>query len=376
MPKRTFNPHIQKKAALYHRTKDLLNILQTAAIALYFFTIHISGVSGRVSNMVANAGVPAALILYLLIFGVPVLILLILFSKREYSIEKKFRLSKQRVGDWWLDQLKALLLGIVLGYPLMLLLFLLFQRAPRYWWILGAGGFSLFQLFVSFLFPVLILPIFFKQSRVEDEQLDKEVHALFSKAGIALEGIYSFNLSSKTRRENALVAGLWKTRRVLIGDTLLKKRTVSQIIVVLAHEIGHHIKRHMMKLLVVNLLGTTILFFVIDRIMRLWDGFPADLETALALLPVLFLVSGAASFPIMIGTNAYSRMKEREADAFSLELTGDPGSFISVMAGLADSNLALLHPRPVKVLLFYSHPPIGNRIDYARHHPSFFLRQS
>ena len=366
MPQRTFNPHLQRKAKLYHRSKGLINILQTAAVLVYLLFIHISGISGRVSHMTAHLRVPAALLLYLPIFCIPVLLIFILSSNKEYIIEKRFGLSHQNRKGWWSDQLKAFSLGIVLGYPLLLLLFLLFSRAPRYWWVLGACGFSLVQLLLSFLFPVLILPIFFTQEKLEDERLDEDIRRLFSGTGIALKGIYSFNLSAKTRRENALVTGIWKTRRVLIADTLLKKRTASQIIVVLAHEVGHHIKRHMMKLLGVSLFGTGILFFTINSIMRLWDGFPADFEATLALLPVFLLVAGAVSVPVMIGTNAYSRQKELEADRASLDFTRDPDSFITVMAGLADSNLALLHPNPIKVLLFFSHPPVGKRIELAK----------
>jgi len=323
--------------------------------------------------MTAHLRVAAALLLYLAIFCIPVLLIFILSSNKEYIIEKRFGLSRQKRRGWWSDQLKAFALGTVLGYPLLLLLFLLFSRAPRYWWVLGTCGFSLVQLLLSFLFPVLILPIFFTQTKLEDERLDEDIRRLFSGAGIAFKGIYSFNLSAKTRRENALVTGIWKTRRVLIADTLLKKRTASQIIVVLAHEVGHHIKRHMIKLLGVSLFGTGILFFTINSIMRLWDGFPADFEATLALLPVFLLVAGAVSVPVMIGTNAYSRQKELEADRASLDFTRDPDSFITVMAGLADSNLALLHPNPVKVLLFFSHPPVGKRIELAKQYGADIL---
>jgi STE24 endopeptidase len=371
MSKKTYNQHKLRKAILYHRAKDLSSILQTSAVVVYLLVIRISGISEYLSHAVVRFTVPAALPLYIGIIGIPLLAILLPFSKREYDIEKRFGLSPQSRRGWWTDQLKALLLSVVLGYPLLLLLFFLFSRAPRFWWIFAAGGFLLFQLFISFLFPILVLPIFFKQRKVEDGELHEGVRRLFTEAGIALEGIYSFNLSEKTKRENALVAGLWKTRRVLIGDTLLKNRTIPQIIVVVAHEVGHHIKHHMAKLLGVSVIGTTLIFFALNSIMRLWKGFPADFETALGLLPVLILVAGLLSIPVMIGTNAYSRFKEYEADGTAIDLTRDSDAFIAVMMGLAESNLSLMHPSLLKVLLFYSHPPMGRRIEAAeRHNPT------
>jgi STE24 endopeptidase len=366
MGQKIYSPHFQKKAKLYHRKKDILSILQTTIVSVYLLLIYLSGISGYISHAVLRFSFPIALLLYLAIFGVPLLLLVMPFSKREYLIEKRFGLSQQGTRGWRADQIKAILLSFVLGYPLLLLLFLLFSRVPRYWWILAAGGFSFFQLFISFLFPVLILPIFFRQRTVEDDELNEGVRKLFSVADITLEGVYSFNLSAKTRRENALVAGFWKTRRVLIGDNVLQNRTITQIIVVIAHEIGHHIKRHMIKLLGVSLIGTALLLFSFNGIMNLWEGFPAKLESTLGLLPIMALFAGLLSVPVMIGMNAYSRLIELEADRVALDLTGDAEPFIAVMAGLAESNLSLLRPNPLKVLLFFSHPPTGKRIELAK----------
>jgi STE24 endopeptidase len=366
MGQKIYSPHFQKKAKLYHRKKDILSILQTTIVSVYLLLIYLSRISGYISHAVLRFSFPIALLLYLAIFGVPLLLLVMPFSKREYLIEKRFGLSQQGTRGWRADQIKAILLSFVLGYPLLLLLFLLFSRVPRYWWILAAGGFSFFQLFISFLFPVLILPIFFRQRTVEDDELNEGVRKLFSVADITLEGVYSFNLSAKTRRENALVAGFWKTRRVLIGDNVLQNRTITQIIVVIAHEIGHHIKRHMIKLLGVSLIGTALLLFSFNGIMNLWEGFPAKLESTLGLLPIMALFAGLLSVPVMIGMNAYSRLIELEADRVALDLTGDAEPFIAVMAGLAESNLSLLRPNPLKVLLFFSHPPTGKRIELAK----------
>lgn len=135
--------------------------------------------------------------------------------------------------------------------------------------------------------------------------------------------------------------------------------------VVLAHELGHHIRRHITKLAFIGLGTPFVLFFAAHRTMVGFPGFPEEVEASLAVFPIFMVVTGGLSVPIRILTNAYSRTKEREADLVALQLTGDSRAFIAVMAGLANTNLAEAYPRRYKVFLFYSHPPIGERIEKA-----------
>ncbi|UCB44294.1 MAG: M48 family metalloprotease [Spirochaetota bacterium] len=364
---RLFNPHLQRKAKLYTKTKNILSFFELCVISVYLLLIYISGATIKITDIVTRFSMPLALLTYILIFGCPLMILIFPVSfRKDYYTEKRFGLLSQGVKGWIADQLKALILGFILGYPLMLLIFFFFSRTPDYWWLFSGILIFTIQICITFLFPVVIFPIFFKQKKVENEQLVTQIKELLMKAHIKLEAVFSFDLSSKTQRENAALAGLWKTRRVLLADTLLKKRTEAQILIVLAHEVGHHMKKHMVKLSGIGFLSTIVLLFAISRVMGLWTGFPHNLETTLVIFPVFILISGLISLPITIGTNAYSRVKELEADKTALDLTHDPSSFINVMVGLAESNLLLAYPNPLKALLFHSHPPIGKRVELAK----------
>ena len=126
----------------------------------------------------------------------------------------------------------------------------------------------------------------------------------------------------------------------------------------------------MLKLFGIAFLSTIVLLFTISRVMSLWPGFPHNLEKTFTIFPIFILISGLISLPITIGTNAYSRLKELEADRTALDLTHDPVSFVNIMAGLAESNLLLAYPNPLKVLLFHAHPPIGRRVELAKEHNS------
>ena len=360
------DPQLQRKAKLYTRKKDILHLIQILLSCGYLLVFYLSGISEEIALSVAGFSFPVAIILYALFFLPLTIILLPLSFLSDYRIEKKFGLSTQKIGAWLTDQIKGLLLAIVLGYPLLLLLFFLFTHTPLYWWVFGGCGLFLFQLFVAIIFPVLIFPLFFKQKPVEDKDFEKEVYSLFDETRIKIRGVYSFNLSIKTKKENALIAGFWKTRRILLADTLLENRSKDEILVVLAHEIGHHVNRDLLKNMLIDLVTSFIILYAVHRIMIFFPGFPESLLSALSLFPLFILFTGFFSFPIRILVNTYSRYREKKADQAAITLTRNREAFISLMAGLANTNLSVAYPKKLKVLLSYSHPPIGQRIEYAQ----------
>ncbi len=363
---RLINPELQKKAKIYAGKKDLFHLIRILLSCVYLFLFYVSGVSSEIAHFVIEFSFPIAIILYLLSFTPLMLILLLVSFFSEYRIEKKFEMSTQKIGAWFVDQIKGLMLGVLLGYPLLLLLFFLFVTTPHYWWIFCVCGMFIFQLFILVIFPILIFPLFFKQKQIEDKDLEKEIYSLFEKTRIQIKGVYSFNLSIKTKKENALIAGLWKTRRILLADTLFKERNKDEILVVLAHEIGHQVNRDLMKQSLIDLLTSLIIFYSIHRIMILFTGFPESFLSTLSLFPLFILFTGLISFPMKLIVNAYSRVREKKADQFSIDLTQNREAFISLMAGLANKNLAVAYPKKLKILLQYSHPPIGQRIEFAQ----------
>lgn len=359
------DPDLQKKAVLYEKKKDLLNYIEISISGVYLFFFYISGFSSRAAALAARFSMPISIMVYSLFF-IPLFIMLLPISyRRDYVVEKRFGLSSQSRASWLSDHMKGLMLGVILGYPLLLLLFFFFTISPRYWWVLGVAGLSLFQLFILIIFPVIILPLFFRQKPISDEELVSSIRELFERARMKVQGVYSFNLSTKTKKENAAIAGLWKTRRILLGDTLLERRNRDEVLIVIAHELGHHVKKHMARLVLLGLAASLILFYAVHRVMLNFPGFPENFQSTLALLPLFIILVGILSFPLKLLTNAYSRVNEREADAVALEMTGKRDAFISLMAGLANTNLIVCCPKRRKVILFYSHPPVGQRIEFA-----------
>jgi STE24 endopeptidase len=355
------DPETQEKARCYESIKEILGFLSLTITGAYLAVFHLSGLSAAVASEAVRFAKPVAVFVYLLSF-LPLACLLFPISyTRDHLTEVRFGLASQGAKSWLLDQVKASLLVIGLGYPLILLLFHLFVNAPHTWWLFAAGSLLLLQIAALAFFPVLILPIFFKQQPIEDEELLTRVGQLLARESIESKGLFSFNLSAKTRKESAMLAGLWKTRRILLSDTLLKRKH-EEILVVLAHEIAHHRRRHVLKRMLLELFTSSILLFAVHRIMMFLPGFFWRFETALASFSLFLLAAGVLSIPIRIGVNAFTRREEREADRIALSLTGDPASFIALMAGLANKNLVVAYPRRYRVLLFYTHPPVGERI--------------
>jgi len=340
------NKELQQKAKIYEKNSDVLNITKTIISGIWFLIFYLSRLSEIISNYAVSFSMPLSVLIYMISLSFPIVVVLFPIDYlKDFKLEKSFNLSTQSLKSWLFDVLKELLLSLILGYPIVLLLFYLFIKIPEYWWIFTAGGLFLFQIFLTAIFPVILLPIFFKQKEIEDKKLIKRIEDLFSREAIKIKGIYSINLSSKTKKENAALTGFFNTRRVLLGDTLLENRSTDEIICTLAHELGHHKKRHILKLTFIELFTSFLIFFVLNEIMHHFPGFTADLNDTFTLFPIFIIFMGIISFPLKIITNAISREFEKEADRISIAITKNRDGFIRLMAELANSNLSNAYPK-------------------------------
>ena len=213
----------------------------------------------------------------------------------------------------------------------------------------------------------MILPVFFKFTRLPDSDLTRKLEDLCRRAGAGVKGIYEWGLAARTRRANAALVGWGATRRVVLSDTLLDKFTPSEVEVILAHELGHHRLGHQRALLLTQTALTFVAFLLADIVFGLVGTYfelsgPGDLA-GMPLLVLTFMGVGLAALPL---SNYISRSLEKQADFFALGLTGLVGSFISAMERLAVLNLAETDPHPLVEWLFYSHPSTSKRIDAAK----------
>jgi len=284
---------------------------------------------------------------------------------RDLFRERAFGLSVQTLQGWLLDQLKGFLVSAVLLPPLVLLLYTLIRRFPERWFLPAGLAASLLIVFFTTFSPVLIEPIFHRFRPVEGD-LRARVTALAGKAGLQVERVLEMDASRRTRKVNAYVSGLGKTKRVVLYDTLLKGSPPEEVELVLAHELGHWKHRHLWKGVGLATLSAFAGFFVASLALRfgVQKGLlqhPADLS-GFPLLLLALLLFHVVTLPVQ---NAISRAFERQADYESLLLTGNPEAFITSEVRLARSNLAdLTPPRPL-VLFLYTHPPVLERIAMA-----------
>src|SRR4051812_11604066 len=289
----------------------------------------------------------------------------------EFVLERRYGLSREPLRRWLLDQLKSFVLTLVLGIPAVLLVYFFIRRSPDAWWLPAGATFGLLMVVLANLAPVLLLPLFYSVKPLDREALRVRLVALAERAGARVLGAYEWGLGEKTSKANAALTGVGRTRRILVSDTMLAEYSDDEIEIVLAHELAHHVHGDIWKGLIFEAALILAGFYAAARILDatvplLGLRGPHDL----AGLPVLVLAAGAVSLVMLPAAHAMSRAYERRADRFALDLTRNPAAFISAMRRLGAQNLAEEHPSRVIQWLFYSHPPIRERIAAAENYGS------
>jgi STE24 endopeptidase len=286
-----------------------------------------------------------------------------------YRLPHRFGQSTQSLRGWWSDVAKGLLLSACIGVPVLLGLYAILRGRPETWWILGTLAYLGFTIVLSLVAPVVLMPLFNRFRPLGEERADlvDRLMRLSAAAGRRVRGVYAFDMSRRTRSANAALVGLGRTRRIILGDTLLDEFPPEEIEAVLAHELGHHVNRDIPMGVFAAAVVMLVNLWVADRVLeaavvRGALASPADPAGLPYLLLVLALL-GLLTAPLQ---NAYSRWRERRADAFSLELTGRPLAFADAMTRLANQNLADAHPPRWAVILFGTHPSLDERIRLAQ----------
>ena len=282
-------------------------------------------------------------------------------------VERRYGMSNESLGRWVADELKSLGIGMLLGCGAATLIYFLIRHSPDWWWVSAGVLFTLIIVGLTNLAPILLLPLFYTVKPLDREGLRARLLALAERAGARVLGAYEWGLSAKTNKANAALAGIGVTRRILVSDTMLAEYSDEEIEVVLAHELAHHVHGDIWKGIAFEsalMLGG---FYLAARTLAgLSARFGLRDVADPAGLPLLLLAAGAVSLVMMPVAHAVSRAYERRADRFALDLTKNPGAFISAMRRLGAQNLAEEHPSRIVQWLFYSHPPIRERIASAQ----------
>jgi STE24 endopeptidase len=331
---------------------------------------YLTGTWETVWYALAATWLPFALrtIVFLLVFYLAcALVLLPVSAYGGYVLPRAFGLVRQPFHAWALDWLKATLLGTVLGLLVGVAFLVSVERFGPSWWLVLGAFLSLGMLALVFLTPYVLVPLFFRMRALADAETAARIRALTQRAGAEVRDVCSLDFSRRTAEANAAVIGMGRSRRVVLADTLLAEFSAEEVDAVVAHEIGHHVHRDVVRLIGANLAALWLGLFVVSRL--------AEWALPLLSLPSLAYVPG---FPMLVGVvelffllvmpfaNWWSRRLEAAADRFALRLTEKPAAFAGAMERLACQNLVELDPPRWSEVLFGSHPALGRRIALAQ----------
>jgi STE24 endopeptidase len=283
-----------------------------------------------------------------------------------FRLERRYKLSTQRFGSWAWDEAKGFLVGLVIGGIVVELLYFTLRQWPQHWWMLAWALFMVLFVVLAQLAPVVLFPIFYKFEPLDNEDLRRRLVVMSERAGTRVRGVYRWRLSEKSKKANAALTGLGATRRIILADTLLDNYSAEEIEAVLAHELGHHVHRHILKSIFVQAAITFVGFWAANWVLHYAvDQHMFEELSDFANLPLLALVSIVLSFLLMPALNAYSRFNERQADRYAFESIESVEPFISSMNKLAEQNLAERAPSKWVEWFFHSHPSISRRLAAA-----------
>ena len=350
----------------YHRYQLILSITEFVLGLAFLLVIILTGFSTRLENWIRGFAANDYLVLIIFVIALGIMESVLLFPlsfTSGYILEHRFNLSNQSFGAWMWEKLKGLLIAGPLGLILLIIFYTVLRKFPVSWWFIMGTVMLLFSVVLARLAPILIFPLFYKFEKLKDEELAEKVSSLCEKVGMKLEGVYQFNLSKSTKKGNAAFTGLGKSRRVILGDTLLNNLKAEEILGVLAHELGHFKLKHIWKSMGLGVITTYLGLFLVSVIYNLTYPSIGEHPWTIAALPLMALILTLYEFITSPMMNAYSRSNERAADDFAVNLMGEPESFISGLNKLSDQNLADRTPNPIVEFLFYSHPSMEKRIS-------------
>jgi len=360
------------KATSYTAKSTRLNLIESVFGSLLMLVFLYCGLLDSYSGWVDSLKlhfIAAGAVFFLLLQYAGTLISIPFGLYGTFVIEKKYGFNTMSSGLWISDLLKSLVLSTILTAAITAAGLWIIQTSPSFWWFYVWSFFLVFSLFMMYISPYVIEPLFNKLTPLEDASLTEHIRDVMSRADIRVERVLKIDASKRSRHTNAYFTGIGRVKRIVLFDTLLEKITEKEIIAVLSHEIGHWKKKHILKRIaameVIALVGLYVSFRVL-QIDFLSDIFTPSSGSFYARVIILGFIGGIIAFPFTAVSSYISRRHEEEADRFASELTGDPESLASALVKLSKDNLSNLHPHPWYAAFHYSHPPAAKRIHNLR----------
>ena len=323
----------------------------------------------RAARAVSAATIPAGLLFVamLMILGWFLNLPFRLYS--TFVIEERYGFNRTTPKTFVLDTVKSMALTILFGGPILAAVFWFFDAAGAHAWVYCWAAVAAFQVFVAFIFPTVILPVFNKFTPLDPGDLRDAIEDYARKQEFRMKGIFEMDGSKRSTKTNAFFAGFGKFRRIVLFDTLIKKHTVPELVAVVAHEMGHYRKKHVLKRILRSLVAMGVMFFLMSLLLNnraLFDAFRMEHLSVYASLVFFGFVYTPLRVVFSILEHARARRQEYAADAFAVETNGDAEAMIASLKKLSVENLSNLTPHPLKVALDYTHPPVLQRIRALR----------
>jgi len=357
---------MKSKSKKYNNIKLGIGIAKgIASFILLLFFVWL-GYSSLLENMIREYVQNDYLVLLAYIFIIGIASTIIFFPINFYSdfyLEHKYELSNQTFGKWIWENFKGSLVAGAIGIPLLLAFYFFLNLFGTIWWLPFAILMFLVSVVLAQIVPIIILPIFYKISPIENEELKERIIRLAKEVKLNVQNVFSFDMSKNTKKANAAFTGLGRTKRIILGDTLLENYSEDEIETVIAHELGHYKYKHIIKNIIIGTVLSFVTLFAIAKLYELSLGwFDFNSITQIAALPILSLwgmLIGLIQAPL---SNVISRKYEYEADKYAVESTKNPKAFKNTLTKLNEQNLGDEDPHPFVEWFFYSHPSIKNRI--------------
>ncbi|MCR4403760.1 MAG: M48 family metallopeptidase [Candidatus Acetothermia bacterium] len=366
-----FDIPTQERAREYQRARLLLAALESLALLGLLLLFAAFGSAPLRDWLSRSAQSPWSVnLLYTLIFGLGLSVASLVPSWRNYQLERRYGLSVQPPRGWLVDELKSGAILLVIFLAVFPAIYSGIARSNA-WWVTTWAITTLFIVVLSFIAPVILMPLFYKFVPLEDRELTGRLERLVEKAGVKVLGVFKMAAAAKTRRAVGALAGIGRTRRIILSDTLLENYTPEEIETVVAHELGHHAHRDMWKLIAgqsaLALLGLYAVHLALEPLAKAF-GLGKDI----ARLPLFLIIFGGVFFVLSPLSNSLSRWFEGQADQYALQLAKKPAAQARVMVKICDQNLRFAAPHLLLELLAYDHPAGIKRVERVRR----FLREA
>lgn len=366
------DPATLQKATSYTLDKSRLELVETLLDDLLLLVFLFGGLLTAFDSWVASlsGSFIGSGVLFFLIIALAQTLLDIPFTLfTTFRIESRYGFNTTTPGLWFADLAKSTAVAAIILSLVTCGAFAIVESSPSFWWLWVWGFFVAVSVFLMYLSPYVIEPLFYKFEPVQTEGLEDEIRGLLARAGLQVSRVMQVDASRRSTHSNAYFTGIGRVKRIVLFDTLLQQMDHGEVLAVLAHEVGHWKKGHILKRLLLTESAALAICYLAYRLTA-WGGLPGLFGMPHASFPaqlvILGFLSAIAAFPLAPLSGWLSRRHEREADRFASDLTGNPAALASALIKLSRDNLANLHPHPLYAKFHYSHPPVVERVEELR----------